>query len=99
MKHELAGGEYAARRRQCEAAAQKLGVGSLRDATLDQLEAYRSQLDHVEFRRARHVISEIARTTEAAAAIKAGRLAGRRPAHGRQPRFAPRRLRSQLPRA
>jgi galactokinase len=72
VKHEHSGGEYAARRRQCEAAAKKLGVRSLRDASLAQLEAKRSQLDHLEFRRARHAISEIARTTEAAAAIKAG---------------------------
>jgi galactokinase len=72
VKHELSGGEYAARRSQCESAARKLGVASLRDATLSQLESQRGQLDAVEFRRARHVISEIERTVEAAAALKAG---------------------------
>jgi galactokinase len=72
VKHELSGGEYAERRSQCESAAGRLGVDSLRDATLSQLESHSKQLDPVEFRRARHVISEIERTIDAAAAIKAG---------------------------
>jgi galactokinase len=72
VKHELAGGEYAQRRGQCESAASKLGVATLRDATLKQLEASRNKLDEAEYRRARHAIGEIARTIEAAAAVKAG---------------------------
>ena len=72
VKHELSGGEYAQRRGQCESAARKLGVASLRDATLAQLESRRGELDPVEFRRARHVISEIDRTAQAAAALKVG---------------------------
>jgi galactokinase len=73
VKHELSGGEYAERRGQCEAAARKLGVASLRDATLELLESRRGELAEVEYRRARHAISEIGRTVEAAAAIKAGK--------------------------
>ncbi|RZF37430.1 hypothetical protein LSTR_LSTR003151 [Laodelphax striatellus] len=38
VKHELASGEYAVRRRQCEQAAAALSKASLRDATLGQLE-------------------------------------------------------------
>ena len=72
VKHELSGGEYAERRGQCESAARRLGVASLRDATLAQLESQRGRLEPIEFRRARHVISEIERTVEAAEAIKAG---------------------------
>lgn len=72
VKHELSGGEYAERRAQCESAARKLGMASLRDATLSQLEAPRVELDAIELRRARHVISEIERTLDAAAAIKEG---------------------------
>ncbi len=72
VKHELSGGEYAARRGQCESAARGLGARSLRDATLDELEAQRDRLDDVELRRARHAIGEIARTTAAAAAVRAG---------------------------
>jgi galactokinase len=72
VKHELTGGEYAERRAQCEAAAEKLGVPTLRDATLEMLAARQAALSEVEFRRARHVITEIDRTTRAAAAIKSG---------------------------
>jgi galactokinase len=72
VKHELSGGEYAERRAQCESAARKLGVASLRDAALPQLKVRGRHLDPVEFRRARHIISEIARTVKASAAIKNG---------------------------
>jgi galactokinase len=71
VKHELSGGEYAERRHQCESAARKLGVASLRDARLNHLETRRDQLNNAEYRRARHAISEIARTVEATDAIKA----------------------------
>lgn len=72
VKHELSGGEYAERRAQCESAARKLGVASLRDATLSQLENSRNELSDAEYRRGRHVIGEIARTIEAATAMKVG---------------------------
>jgi galactokinase len=69
VRHELTGGEYAERRRQCEAAAGALGVEALRDATLEKLGAARARLDDVTFRRARHVIGEIDRTLRAADAM------------------------------
>jgi galactokinase len=75
VKHELTGGEYAERRGQCEAAVAKLGLKSMRDATLELLEKNRAKLSEVEYRRARHAIGEIARTADAAAAMKAGDLA------------------------
>lgn len=67
VKHELTGGEYAERRRQCEEAASALGIATLRDATQAQLE--QASLSEVTLRRGRHVVSEIARTPAAAAAI------------------------------
>jgi galactokinase len=70
VEHELTGGEYAQRRSQCEQAAQALEVKSLRDATLQTLQSHASDMDEVLVRRARHVISEIGRTTTAAAALK-----------------------------
>jgi galactokinase len=73
VKHELSGGEYAERRAKCESAAEKLGTKSLRDVSLDQLQAAQSKLEAVEFRRARHAVTEIARTVDAAKAIKAGK--------------------------
>ena len=71
VRHELSGGEYAERRAQCEEAAAKLGVKSLRDVTPDQLERGKDKLSEVVYRRARHVIGEIERTVHAAEGIRA----------------------------
>ena len=68
----LVDSEYNTRRAQCEAAAAALGVAALRDATLVALEA--GSLDDVVFRRARHVITENARTVAAADALGRGDL-------------------------
>jgi galactokinase len=71
--HELSGGEYAQRRRQCEAAAKALGVPALRDATVGSLETARARItDDRVYARARHVIGENQRTLDAAEAIAAG---------------------------
>jgi galactokinase len=64
----LVDGEYNQRRRACEAGAATLGVASLRDATLGQVE--QSGLDRVVRSRVRHVVSEIARTGVAVEAIE-----------------------------
>ena len=72
VKHELADGEYAARRSQCESALRKLKQRSWRDVTMDWLNADQETLSATEFRRARHVVSEISRTTAAAKAIQDG---------------------------
>jgi len=72
VKHELTGSEYPTRRKQCEAAAKALGVPSLRDASPELLEQHQAKLDPVVYRRARHVIGEIERTTHAAAGVRAG---------------------------
>ena len=45
---------------------------ALRDATAEQLESAKSKLDPVVFRRAKHVISEIERTTMAAEGCRVG---------------------------
>jgi galactokinase len=71
VKHVLGSGEYAARRAQCETAARALGVASLRDATSGQLQQAKARMEQVVFRRARHVIGEIERTTQAASQIRA----------------------------
>ena len=80
VKHELTGGGYAQRRKQCEQAAVILGVPSLREARIEALEQARGRMEDVVYRRARHVIGEIERTVQAAAAVRksdwptAGRL-------------------------
>jgi galactokinase len=76
VKHELASGEYATRRAECEAAAKILGVTSLRDATAGQLERAKGEMSEVVYRRASHVIGEIKRTLQAAQDIRASNWAG-----------------------
>jgi len=75
VRHKLADGEYAKRRAQCEAAAKALGIPALRDANVDLLNAARSRMDPVTFRRAHHVITENQRTLDMADAIAAGQWA------------------------
>jgi galactokinase len=72
VSHALADGAYAARRRDCETACAKLGVGSLREVSSDEVpegsEAWK--------RRARHVVSENARVEAFVAAIATGDWTG-----------------------
>jgi galactokinase len=72
VRHALGDGAYATRRRQCEEASRALGVAALRDVTAEQLERQRDRLDDVHYRRVRHVVSENARTVEAAEAVRRG---------------------------
>lgn len=72
VKHALTDGGYAARRRQCETAAHLLGVSALRDVTSEVLESERGRLDELLYRRARHVVTENARTVAAADALPSG---------------------------
>lgn len=74
VKHALADGEYGKRRTDCETAARLLNVACLREATPEMVEAARESLGERVFRRARHVVSEIDRTRQFAAAMAAGRL-------------------------
>ena len=71
VKHELTGGEYAARRADCDRALEKLGNSSWRNVTMQDVESAGDRLSDVELRRAKHVVSEIGRTTEAADAFRA----------------------------
>jgi galactokinase len=71
VKHELSGGEYAQRRRECEEGVaffrkQDPDIRALRDVSMEQVKAAEGKLPDVVFRRCRHVVSEIARTTQAA---------------------------------
>ena len=54
---------YNERRSQCEAAASAMGVPQLRDADLEMLLSQKAKLDEIVFRRARHVVTEDARST------------------------------------
>lgn len=72
VKHSLADGEYAKRRAQCDAALGQLGHSSWRDVTMKDLAQAGQGLSPTWFKRARHVVSEIARTSEAAKAFDSG---------------------------
>ncbi len=74
VRHAHAGGEYNDRRAECEAAARHYGVPALRDLTFEQLEAGKAGLDDIAYRRARHVVTENARTQAAATALRRGDL-------------------------
>ena len=70
-EHALVDGQYAERRTSCEAAAHELGVASLREVSAEDLEDRLSALSSdLLRRRARHVVTEIARVEEAAAALR-----------------------------
>jgi galactokinase len=63
---------YNERRRQCEEAAAHFGVPALRDVTPEMLEADGAALEPSTRRRARHVVTENARTLQAAQALARG---------------------------
>lgn len=71
VAHLHAGGAYGQRRRECEQAAAELGVASLRSADRAAVETL---ADPLLVRRARHVVSEIARVSDAVDALDAGDL-------------------------
>ncbi|OLQ95402.1 galactokinase [Vibrio ponticus] len=70
----LVDSEYNTRRQQCEQAAHSLGVKALRDATIEQFEQQQAKLELVVAKRARHIITENARTLAASVALKDGDL-------------------------
>jgi galactokinase len=76
VTHQLAAGEYNARRADCEAGVRALEqpfprVRALRDATMEQLGAIETAMSDRIFRRCRHVISENTRVEQAARALTA----------------------------
>jgi len=74
VRHAIAGGGYALRQQQCRQAAEGLGVAALRDADLPAVQSALAsgKLDAQQFKRARHVVGEIARTQEAAEVLGEG---------------------------
>jgi galactokinase len=74
VKHAVTGGEYTSRRAQVEEAAAVIArhrpeVRFLRDATLDDLAKWGSEMSPLAVKRARHVITENTRTVAAADAL------------------------------
>ena len=69
--HALVDGGYAERRAQCESVAKALGVRAMRDLSLGELEAARTRLPDVNYKRARHAVTEISRVLEAVKVLEA----------------------------
>jgi galactokinase len=74
VKRGLVDSEYNTRRRECEAAAAHFGVPALRDVEADVFARHQEELEPVVAKRARHVITENARTQAAAEALSRGDL-------------------------
>lgn len=79
VKHNLASSEYNVRRQECEAAVKAISskypdVESLRDANSEQLESVRSQISDKVYYRAKYIIHEILRVTQACEAIQRNNL-------------------------
>lgn len=71
VKRQLVDGEYNTRREECEAVAWHFHVPALRDVSLTELESASADLTDAQFRRARHVITENARTEQMLQALSA----------------------------
>ncbi len=78
-RREIAGSGYNSRAEDAHAAAYTIGlvhqdVKTLRDVSLECLQTFESALDEAQFRRARHVVTEIARVEQGAHALASGDL-------------------------
>ncbi len=74
VRRGLVGSEYNVRREQCEAAAAHFGVSALRDVSADMFALHADELNETVAKRARHVITENARTEESAIVLDKGDL-------------------------
>ena len=72
VKHELADSPYNKRRASCERVAKRLGVETLRDATMDMLNDVREDISAEDFSRAKFVIEEKDRVLAVCDALEAG---------------------------
>lgn len=72
VKHELADSPYNKRRQSCERVAKRLGIETLRDATMDMLKAIRTDITAEDYFRAKFVIEEKDRVLAVCDALVAG---------------------------
>lgn len=74
FKRTLVGSEYNTRREQCETGARFFQQPALRDVTIEEFNAVAHELDPIVAKRVRHILTENARTVEAASALEQGDL-------------------------
>ena len=74
-RHALGDGQYARRRASCDEAARQLGLASLREVAIGDLDLALGRLPDDETRaRTRHVVTEIDRVAQTVAMLREGRL-------------------------
>ena len=72
VKHELVDSPYNKRRESCERVAKTLGVETLRDASMEMLEANRDKISDEDYKRAVYVIGEKQRVLDVCDALERG---------------------------
>ena len=77
VKHSLASSEYNLRRQECERGVAMLqkyqpDIKSLRDVSIELLEAHKNEIDEVSYRRCRYVIEEIQRVKDSCLMLENG---------------------------
>ena len=72
VKHELVDSPYNKRRESCERVAAKLGIETLRDAEMEDLERIKAEISEEDYMRAEYVIGEKQRVLDVCAALEAG---------------------------
>ncbi|MDZ8275014.1 galactokinase [Microbacterium aquimaris] len=70
VKHSHATGGYGERRAACERGAAAMGVGALRDVSVDDLPRLADLVDEVTFRRVRHIVTENQRVLDTVAVLR-----------------------------
>lgn len=76
VHHALVDGGYAERRASCEKAVADLGINSLRDISIADFVARKSELDEKTYLRAFHGVTEMQRVLDAVALLKGGDFVG-----------------------
>ena len=72
VKHELADSPYNKRRQSCERVAKRLGIETLRDATMEMLDSIRTDITAEDYFRAKFVIEEKQRVLDVCDALQKG---------------------------
>ena len=72
VKHELVDSPYNKRRQSCERVAAKIGVETLRDAEMADLERVKPEISEEDYMRAKYVIEEKQRVLDVCDALQAG---------------------------
>ena len=72
VKHELVDSPYNKRRESCERVATTLGVETLRDATMEMLDAKKDVISEEDYKRAEYVIGEKQRVLDVCDALEKG---------------------------